>query len=147
MEMKSHHERLFCLKNAVVTRKYVLRSNFITNCPIRQRLGHYGMPRSFLRGWLQWEGVGGNLYRGAGGWGAGPGDGEGPHCVQGPPQAGARRGLTWGLGHQPLLPAAVQRGPVGQETMPTHAEAWVRASTAAALGTPGASALPPHSGH
>lgn len=55
--MKSHLERLFCLKNVVATCKYVFRSNFITNCPIGQRLGNYGMLPSFLRAGLQWEGA------------------------------------------------------------------------------------------
>ena len=143
MEMKSHGERLFCLKNVVVTCKYVFRSNFITNCPIGQRLGNYGMPRSFLRGWLQRESVGGSLHCGAGrGWARGRG---GAPLRPGPfPGRGQARADLGSRSPPAAPPSCSPEGPRGPgdaaHTRRDHTgcrEAWVRTSTASCPGDAG----------
>lgn len=65
-ETKRHRKRLFCLKNVLATCKCVFRSNFITNCPIGQRLGNYGRPCSSLKDQDTVGVAGGNLSQRAG---------------------------------------------------------------------------------
>lgn len=89
-ETKRHRERLFCLKNVVATCKYVFRNNFITNCPVGQRLGNYGTLCSFLRDPAAVGAVGGEFV---------PGEwcGEGLHRP-GVLLSESRCRLTWGSG-------------------------------------------------
>lgn len=106
METESHCERSFCLKNVPATCKYVFRSNFITNCPIGQCLGNYGMLCSFLRDQAAVGEVRGELSQRSR---------EGPaRCARGSSGAGVllREGpgaCDWALGpRQTLLPGRGQ---------------------------------------
>lgn len=98
-ETKRHRERSFCLKNGVATCKYVLRSNFITNCPIGQRLGNDGTLCSFLRA----PGCGGADGRGN----SSPGSRARWPGVQGAHWAGP----SWLWAPLPPFQAAAQEGP------------------------------------
>lgn len=121
-ETKSHHERLFCLKNVVATCKYVFSSNFITNCPTGQRLGNDGAPRSRLGARAAAGGRGGGSPGARRGWARGQ---EGLHWIwaafpaRGPMQAV----LGSGSRQLVLLPLPLLgRSPENKEPTLTHAQ-------------------------